>query len=160
MAGEADRCTPIHVGRLIKSTQAAQNRHLPHTYTAYTTTQQVGRLGFSVCWPLQPCYHRKKNRWPWVWGFEAHKGDGLPWYSVIPYWGMCPQYTWYMGNVISYTQKRKVRLVLAGDARTTALHDMHVVNFIPVFMVLGTLFPQIACLKRPQYFKLVMLLNE
>ncbi len=38
MTGEADRCTLIRVGHLINSTQAAQNRYLPHTYTAYTTS--------------------------------------------------------------------------------------------------------------------------
>ncbi len=36
MTGEADRCTLIHVGRLITSTQAVQSRNLPHTYTMYT----------------------------------------------------------------------------------------------------------------------------
>ncbi len=49
MTGKADRCTLIRVGRLINSIQAAQNRNLPHTYTVYITTQQVGRLGFTVC---------------------------------------------------------------------------------------------------------------
>ena len=36
MTGEADRATLIHVGHLINSTQATQDRNLIPTYTAYT----------------------------------------------------------------------------------------------------------------------------
>ncbi len=69
MTGEADRCTLIRVGRLINSIQAAQNRNLPHTYTAYTTTQQVGRLGFTVC--------RLAPSAPLPWPQEIMGGRGL-----------------------------------------------------------------------------------
>ncbi len=83
MTGEADRCTLIRVGRLINSTQASQNRNLSHTHTAYTTTQQVGRLHCGPPWlhcrPIQPNLPQKENRWPWVGGYRTHKGTaGLP----------------------------------------------------------------------------------
>ncbi len=93
MTGEADRCTLIRVGRLINSTPAAQNRNLPHTHTAYTTTQ-VGRLGFTMCRALQPRYHRKKNSWPWVGGYRAHKGTACcnaPLGNESPTYRQCEQ---------------------------------------------------------------------
>ncbi len=40
------------------------------------------------------------------WGLRSTQGDGLPWSSVMPRWGMSPQ---YIGNVTSYTQKGEMR---------------------------------------------------
>ncbi len=37
---------------------------------------------------------------------QSTQGDSLPWYSLMPRWGMSPQ---YIGNVTSYTQKGKMR---------------------------------------------------
>ncbi len=91
------RCTLI---RNKFHTSSAEQKP-PQTYTAYTTTQQIGRFGFIVCRPLQPRYHRKKigivgrglgamehtRGWPAIILSNAPLGNDFPLYR------QCDHYT-------------------------------------------------------------------
>ncbi len=91
MTGETDRCTLIHVGHLINSTQAAQNRNLPHSAHLhcmhYNTTSQEVWLHCTCVGPFSPATTGKNTV---GWGLQST--HGLPWYSVMPQWRMSPQY--------------------------------------------------------------------